>query len=132
MTIEADRAFDEAKTTYVNGEFVATILLANAFSEHWLGSFLARQGYFSEARGGLKSIIDCMRINNLLHEYLIAKIDRIRETRNPFVHAKPMEHQHRLTQRMIREHRDHLDILEADAKVAVSVMYEIVSSPFLL
>lgn len=132
ITIEAHHTFDEAKTTYVNGEFVATILLANAFLEHWLGSFLARRGYHSESRGGLKSIIDCMRTNNLLHEHLIAQIDRLRETRNPFVHAKSMEHEHRLTQRMIRERRDHLDILEADAKIAVSLMYEIVVSPLSL
>ena len=125
MPIEPASIFDEAKMAFVNGEYISTILLASAFVEHWLSSYLSGKGFGKEARRGLKSIIDCLRENNLVHGYLLDKIDHIRQIRIPFAHKKAPGHSKNLDQRMFLEQRQPFEVLEKDAKDAISIMYQL-------
>ena len=118
--------FDEARRTFVNGDFVATILLAAAFIEHRLGSHSRSKGYVNVARQGLAQIVACARDHDFAAAYLLDKVDRVRQIRNPFVHLKPFEHEHGLIQRMIRgEVEEPATLLEKDAKEALALMYTI-------
>lgn len=125
MPLETHFVFVESKMAFINGEFISTILLANAFNEHWLGCYLQRQGYYPESQRGLKSIIQCLTANSLLHEYLISRVDGLREQRNPLAHLHPPDRPDTLHQRMMHQKRDLADILEAGAKNAISIMYEV-------
>jgi hypothetical protein len=125
MSMESVFIFDEARMAFINGEYISTILLANSFCEHKLGNFLSAIGFKKEATSGLKSIIECLREHNLMNVYLIDKIDDIREIRNPFVHRKPYGHKKNLDQRIFMEKRQPLEILEKDAKNAISIMYQV-------
>lgn len=131
MTMESASIFDEAKMAFINGEYISTILLANAFLEHWLGGILSVRGFRKEANSGLKSIIECLRNNNLLHDHLLEHIDRLRQIRNPFVHKKPLGHRKNLDQRVFLEQRLPFELLEKDAKEALSLMYQVAVTKFL-
>jgi len=130
MSMESASIFDEAKMAFINSEYISTILLANAFLEHWLGGILSARGFRKEANSGLKSIIECLRNNNLLHDYLLEKIDRLRQIRNPFVHKKPLGHRKNLDQRVFLEQRLPFELLEKDAKEALSLMYQVAVTKF--
>lgn len=125
MPPETAYVFDEAKNTFVDGAFIATILLSTAFVEHWLGTIVSARGFKGEARSGLSSIIECMRREGLMHEFLLKKADRLRKIRNPFVHLKSFDHVDRVTQRAMRQGKHPIAILEDDAREAISLMYGI-------
>jgi hypothetical protein len=128
MPPETFYVFEEARLAFINGEFVATLLLANAFLEQWLGNVLASKGYEKEAGRGLSAILKCMAKTGLLHPFLADAADRLRKVRNPFVHIKSFNHEHRLTQRMFREKRYPNSLLEEDAKDAISLMLQVATT----
>lgn len=123
MPIESLIIFTEAKMAFIDGLFVSVLLLCNSFIEHVLGSLLEGRSFRKEAKAGLAVQIDCARKNGILDDYLLEKADRLREIRNPFVHLKPFDHEHSIGRRMMRAGRDPYDILEADARTALSIMY---------
>lgn len=126
---ETSYVFDEAKMAFINGEFIATILLVSTFIEHWLGAHIESKGFYKEVQKGLGAIIDCAGKKNLVHNNLLKKADHIRQIRNPFVHLKPFAHKHSLTQRAKSVLANPVEIMENDAKESLSIMYTIATSP---
>ncbi|MCK4301170.1 MAG: hypothetical protein KAW91_00265, partial [candidate division Zixibacteria bacterium] len=118
-------AFDEAKMTFINGQFIATLLLVNAFMEHWLGSLISSKGYTKSAQRGLKSIIDCAREQDLVNHFLLDRVDELRRIRNPFVHLRSFDDDSRLTRRALSAQVDPCCMIEDDAKKAMSIMYTV-------
>lgn len=129
MPIESVMLFTEARMAFVDGLFVSVLLLCNSFIEHVLGSMLEARSFRKEAKAGLAAQIACARKNGILDEYLLEKADRLREVRNPFVHLKPFDHEHGIHRRMMRARQDPYDILETDARTALSIMYAFATRP---
>jgi hypothetical protein len=125
LEIELYYILTEAKMSFIDGQYISVLLLSNAFIELWLGNYLISLGFKKEAQKGLKSILDCLKKNRLLDDFLLEKINEIRKLRNPFVHIKPENHPDRLTRRIGRLFEDPIHILENDAKKALSLMYQI-------
>ena len=123
--------FGEAKMAFINGEFISTILLSQAFIERKLQLHYQSLGLENIGKRGLKAILTHAKKNNVLHEYLTERIDILRKRRNPFSHVKPTEHEFNLSQRMISElksdkkYRQPFEIMKDDAKEAISLMYTI-------
>lgn len=125
MPLESMRVFQEAKDCFIYGQFVATLVLAASFIEHWLGGILDAAGQSKVATQGLKAIITHCREFNVIPVALCDKIDNLRLSRNPFVHLKPFDHAHNLGQRMLARRMHPDSILELDAKEALSAMYSV-------
>lgn len=123
MPMETFYVFEEAKASYVYGNFVAAIVLAASFVEHWFSAGLGMRGYEKEASRGLAASIKVAREKNLVNLSLLSKVDRLRLIRNPFVHLKPFEHEHSIGHRSLKQ-RIHPEMkLEADAQEALITMY---------
>jgi hypothetical protein len=122
MPPETAYIFGEIKNVFVDGAFIATILLSAAFIEHWLSSLARSKGFEREAARGLSATIKCLRREGLVHDYLLEKADALRKLRNPFVHLQAFENPDRVTQRAILEGKHPIVILEESAKQAVSLM----------
>ncbi len=129
MSIETATIFSEVKMAFVNGEYVSTILLAVCFAEHWLGGYLEGRKYSKKAYSSLSTIIDTLREDALVPEYLLSRLDRLREIRNPFVHMKNWDHPAKLDRRWILERKPPFELLEEDAREALSLMYQLVTEP---
>lgn len=110
---------------FINGAFIATIMLAQAFIERRLQDYMEARGLAKQARRGLKAIVQYFRQNHLLNELLLDKIDRLRQTRNPFSHLKPIDHPYTMAQRIFLEMKQPEEILETEAKEAIALMYTI-------
>jgi hypothetical protein len=124
-SFEAVFVFREAGWAYINGEFISTILLAQAFIERLLTDFLIEKGLEGEAKHGVQAIIKYSRKHELISEFLLNNIDRLRQIRNPFVHSKSFDHPFTLGKRAVFEQTSPNKILENDAKEALSLMYTI-------
>ena len=123
MSMEAHYLFDEARRAFVNGELVGTILLAQAFIEHWLGGQL--EGKIQKKNPGLDDILKHLRGEGRVHEWLIDQVDALRKLRNPFVHPKPFDHPHNISQKIATERKSPDEILDKAAKEALAIMYRI-------
>lgn len=69
--------------------------------------------------------MNCLKENNLLHPFLVEKIENLRRIRNPFVHYRKMEDAENLDHRSVDIGIHHFDLAEKDAKEALAVMYEV-------
>lgn len=115
--------FDEAKSSFIYGCFVASTVMAAAFVEHWLAGQLSNRGFAKEAERGLAAIVTCCKQQNLMNEAILDRVERLRQIRNPFVHLKSFEHPHSIGQRTLRERRHPFSIMESDAKESLITMY---------
>jgi hypothetical protein len=123
-SLETAFVFDEAKMSYINGQFIGTILLAQAHIEHGLQGYVAHRGETRLARSGLAQITKFLRKHNLLHTFLLDRIDRVRKIRNPFTHLAEVDSPHRLTHRAAERQHDWSATLQDDAEFSLSLMYE--------
>jgi hypothetical protein len=123
----------EAKMTFINGEFISTILLSQAFIERLLQIHYESIGFEKLARQGISKIIEHAKANNTIHSFLLPKIDDLRKKRNPFVHLKPHDHEYNITQRILakggKNFKQPTELIYIDAKEAIRLMYAIFTTP---
>lgn len=132
MPLETALIFEEAKSSFVYGNYVAAVVLAAAFVEHWSIASLDSRGYHKEASQGLAAAISCARVNDLVNPLILDKADHLRLMRNPFVHLKSFDHEHTIGQRMAKSRQFQIwQLLEADAKEALTVMYGVAAYAFM-
>lgn len=112
----------EAYDCYINGHFVATLLLAVAFVEHTLTDAIVVAG--EKQPRTFEQGINSARTLNLFPADLLDRTDRLREIRNPFSHRKPADHPHSFGNRFRARNVHPTKILEEDAKEALLVMLE--------
>jgi hypothetical protein len=117
--------FDEARLTYLNGAFIATVLLCQAFVEHWLSGYISGKHKNSKTAITLDGMLKQCRKEGLLHEYLIEKIDTLRLVRNPYTHPKSYDYPYSLSKRLIKMYAEPAEIMEQDARNAIEVMHAI-------
>jgi hypothetical protein len=131
MPLETSLVFEEAKASFVYANFVAVIVLAASFVEHWFIANLGMRGYQKEASQGLAAAINCARSNALVNPIILDKVDRLRLIRNPFVHLKSIDHEHLVGRRLVTTRQVSLQaMLEDDAKEALIAMYGVASHAF--
>jgi len=125
MSMEVASLFSEAKMAFINGEFISTILLSVAFSEHWLGAYLEGKASPKKSYYSITNIINFCRRKKLISDYLLSRLDRLRAIRNPFVHIKEYDHPDKFSQRLVAQATAPNRLLEQDAEEALSLMYQI-------
>lgn len=121
--IEPAVLMEEARQCFVNGQFVAALMLAASFIEHKLADALRVKGLTSDSHS-FASAIQLARSNKVFPVELLDKTDHIRRIRNPFAHRKPDNHEHSLGNRFLSEHVHPQTVIEDDAALAVQAMYE--------
>lgn len=115
----------EAQSAFINGEYIATIMLAQAFIEHRLQGYLESKEVSQKITKNLNAILKYLQDNGLLNELLITKIDQLRLKRNPFSHLKSIDYPYTIGRRIGEELRPPGEFLEDDAKEALGLMYTI-------
>lgn len=125
MPMEAHAVFTEARSTYVNGDFASVLMVAQAFVEHRLQSYLEGQGQAKVAKGGLAKILEHCEQHGLLDAVILKGLDRLRRVRNPFTHLRPFDDPHTLTQRSLQMRLHPAELMEDEAFRAFSLMLTI-------
>lgn len=112
----------EARECFVDGHYVATLMLATALIEHVIHEELDSIG-MAKLRLSFDDSIKLARRESLFPEDLLSTADQLRIYRNPFAHRKPSEHPHTLGNRYIAQRRHPNRVLEEDARSAIVAMY---------
>lgn len=109
----------EARECFINGHFIATILLAVAFIEHTITDEFPTNG----AAARFKSAIKAAREQQLFPDALLERAAELQLRRNAFCHRKPNGHEHSFGTRFLTRQEHPQKILEEDAKESLSLMY---------
>lgn len=123
MPFETYFVFEDARSSFVYGQFVATVVLAASFIEHWFSANLSLLGYEKAGNAGLAAAVACARDYDLVPAVVLDKVDRLRLIRNPFVHLKQFDHPHSIGRRSLAAKEPPAETLEKDAKEALITMY---------
>jgi hypothetical protein len=113
---------EEARVCFVNGNFIAALLVASSYIEQVLVSELEERSIVGP-RETLQKAMETARAANIFAATLLDGADHLRLIRNPYVHRKPDEHAHNLTTRYRAQDAHPQWFLEADAKLALELMY---------
>lgn len=83
-------AWCEARSSFVHGNFVATVLLSQALAEQTLAAFLALglDGETLPTRIGFRETLKRCRSRDLITERDAADLERLMEMRNPLSHHR--------------------------------------------
>lgn len=125
MPPESYHVFTEARDAFVNGLYVATLLLTQAFIEHRLQIFMNQIGEIRVAGKGLGAIMARLLEIRPEHQYICSKINAIRLFRNPFTHLKPFDHPNTVSQVSLSKRMHPNEVLYEKAKDAISLMYTV-------
>jgi hypothetical protein len=125
MPMDTYYVFEEAKSCFIYGQFVATVVMSVSFIEHWLAGKLHNRGLHRESSSGLAAMVACARKKGFVAEVILDRIDSLRLKRNPFAHLKEMNHEHSLGARSVSQGRHPVDVLEEDAREALALMYAV-------
>lgn len=85
---QAYLALNEIKLCYIEGFYLAVVLLAQIFIENSLGGSYIIGGDDEIAEKGFKKLIDKALTDNLINDDLSVKLQELRKMRNLYVHPK--------------------------------------------
>jgi hypothetical protein len=125
MSIAADyetaAGYVEMQWCFIEVFYLSTILLSQSLIEKILHDRFNKMGEEKTGKKGLSAMLKHIRTERLLDEFLVNKIDHIRQIRNPITHLKEMGHEHGLDQRHRHSNLSSQQQLEQDAKDALEV-----------
>lgn len=115
---------EEARQVFVNGHFVAALMLAVSVIEHCIAEECELRGLIKDSPP-LSVILEISKQNAVLPEEWVDDIGLLVKRRNPFAHLKPPAHPHGLGRRIRLEKRHPKQIILQDAEIAVRYMYKV-------
>jgi hypothetical protein len=134
--IGAAIAIGELRSSFLNGNCMATILCCQTFIEHSLAGGYALSGQDALVEIGFKDLIDRSLADGNLSVELAASLHELREMRNPYIHPRIRPNRESLLDRMVatarelqskpdRCSRDPIQIMaERDARDAIRIVVD--------
>lgn len=123
--IESIYIYDEAKMTYINGEFISSIILAQSYIERTIQKYLGSIGLGKQSRRGIKFMLKHARQHGIINRALLSRIEKLVNRRNPFTHLQDLDHEYSIMNRIQNEKLEPLEMVMADATMAMRLMYSI-------
>ena len=119
--IEFVLTYREVQLCFIDGHFLATIVLAQAFVEKLLHEHYNKLGFDTIATKGLNAILQHARKYKTISSFVVKNVDEIRLMRNPITHTKDANYQYGLDKRSYNSKTSPFIQLEKDAKKALEI-----------
>jgi hypothetical protein len=113
----------EARECFIDGHYIATVLLATAFVEHTLVDELSERG-LTKPRVQFSDALKIASENRIFPDELISRTRNLSLIRNAFTHRKPLDNPDSFGYRFQAGGVHPARILEEDAKQFLALMYE--------
>ncbi|MDC9701673.1 MAG: hypothetical protein PSN37_05580 [Alphaproteobacteria bacterium] len=127
--------WEEARSSFIHGNFIATILLCQGMLENLLAAFLncAIPSEKLPKRIGLAQTLKCCQENNMLSNQEVTDINKLKDLRNPLSHHRHFDDDANLTSRSVKANDLSGDLLQSDASFAIGLVAKILGkAPFKL
>jgi hypothetical protein len=98
-------AISELQNSFLNGNYMGTVLLCQVFVEHSLAGSYALGGDDKLMLEGFKALIDRSLADGHVSAALAARLHELREMRNPYNHPRPFSRPNNLLERIATGHR---------------------------
>lgn len=119
---ETMQLLSEARAVFINGHFVATLIIAMSFVEHTIVEELQLLGHVNGSPQFGSALITAEQHKTFPKDWL-SRAKALSLRRNSFVHLKDPSNDNGLGVRIRHEQRHPLLILEEDAKDAMDLLY---------
>lgn len=124
-------AWTEARTSFIHGNFVATVLLSQGLAEHILAAHLSI-GLDAEElpeRIAFQETLKRCLARSVISETDAADLRRLMELRNPLSHYRSINDPSNLSRRVLNEKLHAAEHLRRDATFAISMAVRLLALP---
>lgn len=127
----AYNAFTEARSSFVNGNFAATIILCQAMAENLLAAAIQLDGDSVPNRVSFAETLRLCEGKGYLNGHDSAELKKLANLRNPLAHYRTLDDASHVDRRSMTEKVHFLEILERDAFFAIALIMHILGKqPF--
>lgn len=125
------RAWTEARSSFVSGHFVATVLLCQGLMEHLLASDLDMRldPVPVSPKATARESRRLSREEGLITSEEVRELERLESLRNPLTHYRKANDPEHIDQQAMRGRIDTDAILERDAEFAITLTMKMLSKP---
>lgn len=123
-------ALNELKLSFIKGNFLACVLLAQTFIEQSLGGSFIIAGQDRIAESGFYQLIENARYDDFISEDLAKSLHQLRLMRNPYVHPQAGIGPRTYMQRLLNEFTTSdngitpEDLAQKDAETAIKIVVD--------
>jgi hypothetical protein len=123
--IPAMFAIHELKTSFVYGNYLGTVLIAQAFVEHSLGGAFAMAGEDEMVQAGFARLIDESVSRAWVNPWVAERLHDLRKIRNPYSHpSAPGRNRGYLARLETSLPSSPEELAENDAKTAIQIVVD--------
>jgi hypothetical protein len=119
----------ELRRTFIDGCYLATILVGQSFLENLLAGQLAFARQKSVGRPHLAAVLEAVRDRGWLTPDEFATLDSLRKMRNPYAHYRHFNDPESLISRATTTETAPETLLEHDARALIEALYHLVNRP---
>jgi len=117
--------FEEARYSFVYGQFLACIVLGLAFIEQSLAAQFYAQGRNDLERVNISKLFQEARENNWISESELINLDRARKIRNPITHFRRPGYGDTIEWRSVEDNNHPYQIIEEDAYHIMETLFHL-------
>ena len=119
-------ALEELWRSYIDGNFLAVMLLSHVFAEQSLGGSLILAGTDRKiSEGGLKKIADELRSSGQIDDTAFALLDELRRMRIAYTHPHEGLPERSHMKRILNSKLGPFELLESDAKMCLTIVADV-------
>jgi hypothetical protein len=124
-------AYQEARSSFVNGNFIATIFLCQSLIENVLAAYVhaGLQGEEHSQRVQFSETIARCQMRGLLDERDATDLLQLSRMRNPLIHFRSMDDPEQLDRRSIDAKEHAMSLLAKDAYFAMGMAIRLLAKP---
>ncbi len=117
-------AIGELKSSFLCGNYMATIFLCQTFVEHSLAGPFALAGEDEHVEKGMCYLIDESLARKSISSALAARLHELREMRNPYTHPRILQKNQSLLDRVIKTTQNPFSMALTDATEAIRIVVD--------
>jgi len=120
--------FEEARYSFVYGQFLASIILGLSFIEQSLAAQFYASGRDDLERANLSKLLQEARSNNWISESEFINLEQARKIRNPITHFRRPGYVDTIEWRSVEDNNPPYQIIEKDAYHVMEAMFHLMDT----
>lgn len=114
--------YEGARLAYIQGSYLATVVLCLAHIEHELAGYFHAAGKSWARTANLQKLLEEARQHGILSGSEVGALNDLRNVRNSYAHFKPESHSLSLSSRAVNQNESLIKTMGADAERALEAL----------